>query len=359
MNNIPPLKLGTAYHGNRMPHHARKDLEDIVSCGMNLVVHMLSQNDISRHKERIKDIVAISNELGLEVWLDCWGIIGPPGDVGNFLAYHPECHMRYSDGNLAPVHACLRHPQTKQHIHEWIDAAEYVGGKNIFWDELHMPYKTANGKKIYSCTCPLCQKAFKEKYGKDMPEFATEETEEFGIDTMVGFMRDVTDYSASKGMKNVTCMMMTGDLKLTFDQLEKFYSIPNLDNIGSDPYWSPVPNVCPNPDVYKFVYDISKENVRLSNKYQKDHNLWIKAYSIAPGTENDIILAAEAAYNAGARTIISWSYYGGESNNYASKHALATWTANKDAVRRLRNKEIDRVLKECEKTMPSVYENDK
>ena len=37
-----PLRLGAAYHGNRMPVHARADLLDMATHGMDLVVHMFS-----------------------------------------------------------------------------------------------------------------------------------------------------------------------------------------------------------------------------------------------------------------------------------------------------------------------------
>ena len=37
-----PLRLGAAYHGNRMLHHAQHDLLDMATHGMDLVVHMFS-----------------------------------------------------------------------------------------------------------------------------------------------------------------------------------------------------------------------------------------------------------------------------------------------------------------------------
>ena len=53
---MKPLRLGTAYHGNRMPRHAREDLLDIATHGMDLVVHMFSHTDWDRHKMVMKDI---------------------------------------------------------------------------------------------------------------------------------------------------------------------------------------------------------------------------------------------------------------------------------------------------------------
>ena len=68
------LRLGAAYHGNRMPHHAREDLLDMATHGMDLVVHMFSHTDWDRHKMVMKDMIAMSEDIGLEVWVDNWGL---------------------------------------------------------------------------------------------------------------------------------------------------------------------------------------------------------------------------------------------------------------------------------------------
>ena len=101
--NPKPLKLGAAYHGNRMPHHAREDMRDMMRSGMDLVVHMFSHTDWDRHKNKMKEILDISHEVGLETWVDNWGLSGPPGDKSHFLSYHPEAHQIYSDGAMDPV----------------------------------------------------------------------------------------------------------------------------------------------------------------------------------------------------------------------------------------------------------------
>ena len=80
--------------------------------------------------------------------------------------------------------------------------------------------------------------------------------------------------------------------------------------------------------------------------YGKDHNIWIQTYSTPRGREEEIVEAAAAAYDAGARTIIAWGYYGSESNNYAAKNPEKTWTATCAAFRRVREMERDRILGE-------------
>ena len=79
-----PLILGAAYHGNRMPHHAREDMRDMMRNGMDLVVHMFSHTDWDRHKEKMREILSISEEVGLESWVDNWGLAGRPATNPTF-----------------------------------------------------------------------------------------------------------------------------------------------------------------------------------------------------------------------------------------------------------------------------------
>ena len=342
------LQLGAAYHGNRMPHHARQDLLDMSTHGMDLVVHMFSHTDWDRHKMVMKDIITMSNDFGLEVWVDNWGLGGPPGDKSHFLAYYPDSHMYLSNGDMDPVHACLNSPDFRKFTKEWIDTVHFIGGRTIFWDEPHMPQKKVDGKTYYGCTCPRCRKLFEEKYGRPMPEESDADAAAFGTDSIVDYFREMTEYSASKGMKNVVCVML-GTYGMSLEVVDRICSLPHMDNVGSDPYW--VGKQAQNPDlnVYNFVYEGTKENLRVANQFEKDHNIWIQTYSNPRGKEEDIIVATEAAYDAGARTIIAWGYYGSESNDYAAQNAPVTWAKTCEAMQRVRNFERDRILAENRK----------
>lgn len=345
---MKPLRLGTAYHGNRMPKHAKEDLMDIATHGMDLVVHMFSHADWTRHKMVMKDILEMSVEAGLEPWVDNWGLGGPPGDVSHFLAYYPDSHMMLSNGELAPVHACLNSPDFRRFMKEWIDTVEFIGGKTIFWDEPHMPTKKVGDKKYYGCTCPRCKKLFEEKYGRPMPEFADEDAERFGTDTIVDYLREMTEYSHAKGITNAVCVML-GTYGMSLEVVDKICSLPYMDNIGSDPYWLGVKAQNPDLNVYKYVLDGCRENLRVANQFHKDHNVWLQTYNNPRGQEEDIIQAAEAAYDSGARTILTWGYYGSSSNDYAAKNPAVTWAKTCEAMQRIRNFERDRILAENRK----------
>ena len=78
MNN-KRLKTGVAYYGNRMLSHAIADMKDIARSDMDIVVHMLTHNDIERSFPVMRDIFKATEDEGLEVWVDNWGLGGSGG----------------------------------------------------------------------------------------------------------------------------------------------------------------------------------------------------------------------------------------------------------------------------------------
>ena len=97
------LNLGVAYHGNRMLKHVKEDMKDIVDHHMNTVVHMFTHNDMNRHKNVMKEIFDVTKDFGLDIWVDNWGLGGPPGDLSHILQYYPDSHQVYSDGTVSPI----------------------------------------------------------------------------------------------------------------------------------------------------------------------------------------------------------------------------------------------------------------
>ena len=55
----------------------------------------------------------------------------------------------------------------------------------------------------------------------------------------------------------------------------------------------------------------------------------------------EIILGADAAYDAGARTILVWGFRGGESNDYRAKNPDLTWKVIGDAMQRIKERDRD------------------
>ena len=82
----------------------------------------------------------------------------------------------------------------------------------------------------------------------------------------------------------------------------------------------------------------------MADTFKKDHNIWVQAYGFEAGREDEIVIAAEAAYDAGARTILTWSFRGGESNDYRAENTDRIWQITGEAFGRLRSRWYDEIL---------------
>ena len=332
------LKTGVAYHSNRILKHVEEDMRDIIDHDFNLVVHMLTHNDWDRHRRIMKQIVGITEGFGLEVWLDNWGLGGPPGDKSHFLAYYPGSHQIYNTGEMDPVRACLNSPDFRRFTKEWIDLVQEVGGKTILWDEPHLVGKDIeDGKpRVWSCRCETCQELFRENYGQAMPVEFTQEVAEFRLRTIVNYFQDVTAHSAAQDIKNAIVVMLGEGIGINLSTIEEIAKITTMDNVGSDPYW-----YGGTAQPYQYVYSATKKNLQIAEKYGKDHNLWIQGFTVPHGREEEIVLATDAAYDAGARTILVWGFRGSESNDYRAEYPELAWKVIGDAMRRIKDRERD------------------
>lgn len=341
MIHTQPHKLikGVAYHGNRILRHVETDMRDIVEHHFNAVAHMFSHTDWDRHSKIMKEIIQITKGYGLDVWVDNWGLGGPPGDKSHFLSYYPDSHQMYSDGSMDPVRVCLNSPDFRKFTIEWIDKVKEIGGNSIFWDEPHLAAKSMeNGKpKVWSCHCQRCQKLFREQFEYDMPVQFSEDVEKFRIWSIVDYFREVTEYSEAKGMENIVCVMLGSSFGINLDTIDQIGSLKTMHNIGSDPYWLGHKDVNP----YEFVYNATKHNLEICKKFNKDHNIWIQGYGTPPGREEEIVWATDAAYDAGARNIWVWGFRGSESNDYRSFFPDLTWKTVGEAMLRITNRHHD------------------
>ena len=330
------LIKGVAYHGNRMLTHIREDMQDIAASGFNSVLHMFTHNDWDRHKNIMKEIFDITRDYGLDIWVDNWGLGGPPGDKSHFLSYYPDAHQVSSDGKISPVHVCFNNSAFVDFTKRWIDAVFDAGGRKLFWDEPNMRDFSEGSTRLWTCCCDNCKKLFAERYNMDMPNIITKEVDEFRKWTISNYFQTVATHAKEKGMYNSVCVMFTDtldDANFGVD-LDSICSTPALDSIGSDPYWG---GSCAQSyeNVYSFVYNKSKLNIDLCEKHKKDHNVWLQTHYNPIGREEEIIAAADAIYDSGARTIFAWGYRGSDANDYRSKSPDRTWYTTKAAFERI------------------------
>lgn len=330
------LNLGVAYHGNRLMKHVKEDMQDIVAHNMNLVVHMFTHNDMKRHKNVLKETFDVTRDAGLDFWVDNWGLGGPPGDVSHILQYYPDSHQVYSDGEVDPVRVCFNSPGYLKFTKEWLDMVKECGGDKIFWDE---PHFNKNNNGGFSCCCPRCKKLFEEKYGHPMPTELTDEVIEFRVDSIRNYFSAVTSYAKLLGMENIVCLMPSEEYLM-----RALMELPEVSDVGTDPYW-----INSNDDPYGYVYNRSKGFIDTAKELNKNTHIWLQTYHNPAGKEDDIYMAAEAAYDAGARTIIAWSYRGGEACDYRADNCDLVWQVTGDAMRRLKDRYLDELREQKRK----------
>jgi len=131
------------------------------------------------------------------------------------------------------------------------------------------------------------------------------------------------------------CVMLGASHGINLETIDRISALDTLDNVGSDPYWIGHKDVNP----YQFVYEATGKNLEICNRFNKDHNIWIQCFGVPRGREEEIIYATEAAYDAGARTILAWGFYGSDANDYRARNPELTWKVMGDAMSRILNRE--------------------
>ncbi len=302
-------QLGVSYFGNRFLSHAKTDLDRLAGC-CDYVVHTVSESDLSYHKSIMSKIFNETRKRGLEVWADPWGLGGVFGGeaYSKFLLDHRKAWQVMSDGRFVPG-ACMNRPEFRSYVMEWVLSVRDMGAQVIFWDEPHMVFDLdSEWDGIYSCTCEICQQAFKKKYGAAQPPRLNEHAREFRRDTIKNFLGQLMAFSKSKGLKNALCLYaFKGNAE--YDLIWKeAASAPDLDIFGCDPYW----RWRSRQDPEAHVKDFSKRVIDATKPFNKQTQIWIQAMRLPAQAESEILRACQAARDEGISHLAAWSYDGGE-----------------------------------------------
>ncbi len=319
------MKTGVAYHDVRSLPHARADLEDMVAHNCNFVVHTFSETDLSYYTRTMKDIVQASHDLGLEVYIDPWGVGGIFGGeaLSRFIAENLDDRQVLLKGKSAPA-ACMNSTNFRSFMKVWVDTAAALGSDIVFWDEPHfyMVDWFVEGAKTdnWACHCSTCRKLFEERYGHPMLREMDEEAIEFREHTIVDFFSEMGDYAKSCGLKNALCVLPEEEPLRGVSNWEVLTSIPSLDIFGTDPYWA-----LRGYPVEPYVRDSTIKAKTLCEKYGLELQMWVLAFLIEEGKEDEVARAAEIFYEEGARNIAAWSYGGGGWTYARSENASKVW----------------------------------
>ncbi|MFH1258793.1 MAG: hypothetical protein ABII74_03090 [Elusimicrobiota bacterium] len=302
------LKLGVSYFGNRFYGHAQKDLDEIAR-HCNFVVHTFSETDFHYHQSCLKDIFAYSKKLGLEVWVDPWGVGGVFGgeSFSKILLDNRDCWQRLSNGQYVPA-LCINNREFRRFLKSWIETAGKLGAEVIFWDEPHLFMSPLlEMREIYSCTCMACREIFDQLYHQAMPEEINDQLRLFHRKIIKEFLVDLFRLTKKKNLKNALCLYALAGYPEYDLFWEEIASAPELDIFGCDPYW----RLNKKEDPAKYVGFFSKKVYDTCQRNNKEGQIWLQAMSLPEGKEKEIVTAAQSAFQAGIRNFAGWSYDGG------------------------------------------------
>ena len=329
------ITTGVAYFGNRTLRHVRADLEDIAQSGFDYVVHCFTESDLLDGLESMRQIVAMTHELGMQVQVDPWGVGGVFGGeaFSKFVAWEMDACQVLADGSSVGI-ACLYNPKLRTFVHRWIDAAIDIGADVMFWDEPHwFPgdlwfYGEARGDEAvrWSCRCSDCQSRFAATFGHDMPTAFTEEVIQFRIDAVLDILRDIIGYASNRGVTQTLCLLPHGQHHklVNLPDWRPFAALPGIDRFGTDAYWAVSPPVAMDP----FLPMNAAEVNRLCTEYGLKNQFWIQGYNFAAGHEWEPVRAIQIALENGMTDLPVWAYRGCEAMSRLWPGDIdATWNA--------------------------------
>jgi len=323
------MRYGVSYFGNRILKHVEEDMKELKEIGFDVIVHTFSENDHKFYFRTMKDIVKLTKDLGMEVWIDPWGVGGIFGGeaFSNFLIENPS-EWQITNRGRAVGSACFNSPKFREYMKRWLEAAVETGADAVFWDEPHF-HILKDFPKEWTCRCERCREKFKETYGHDMPEEFTEEVSNFRNETIKDFFEEVLSYSKKLGMKNVICFLPFESELFGLKDYESIAKIENVDNIGSDPYWMAF-KLKMNP----FLKETTQKILKLSSKYGKENHIWLQAFKVPRGREEDIVKGAKILKKENVDTVLFWGVFACKHiSSIAPDDPEKTWEVVKQIVR--------------------------
>ena len=303
------MKSGISYFGNRIPEHYReRDFPEIVSTGCTYVLHTFSEEDMRFYRESVREMVQDTRRAGLEVYVDPWGVGGIfAGEAfSDFLVQHPETWQVRADDMRVPA-ACPNNAQFRAYMREWLDAAAELAPDVVFWDDPHLyfpPGPIGEGRE-WTCRCAQCQELYRQRYGQPMPVRMTPEVADFREDSLAEFIRWGCAYARGKGMRNTLGLLAFDDPEHTFVHWEKVAALPEVDALAVSIF----------PQLFhqerdRFVSQWARRTVELCRANGKEPVVWLQAFLIGAGEEEELAKIAEMAYQEGVRNVAAWGFRG-------------------------------------------------
>jgi hypothetical protein len=310
------MLVATSYFGNRILRHVRADVRRLRQQSFDIVVHTFSENDLRFYQKTVRDIVEVTREAGMRVWIDPWGVGGIFGGeaFSDAALHHRDWLQVAANGDKVPA-CCPSNPGFQSFMREWTDAALETGADAVFWDE---PHFYSDEKEGLGCYCKHCR-----------------DIAESGKSAIGSFLVEICVRVKNRDRKNVVCVLpATLERKEALDWIE-ISTLGNVMNLGSTPFWG-----MQRTDPEKHVALIGRELLAVASRAGVETHLWIQGFRIPAGREDEIRRSTIAAGELGINVIAIWGFDACESmSSLACERPQIAWAAFLKAIRQLRDRE--------------------
>jgi len=302
MTTSPP-RAGSSFFGVRIPRHVQRDMADLAARGYTGVLHTFSENDFAYYRDTMAEIVSLSHAAGLSVLASPWGLGRTFGGEAEsrWVAFHPEECQVLDDGRRVAA-ACLNSPAYREFCKEWADWVLECGVDSVFWDEpawVVPAHVGVDDATRWTCRCDRCA----ERFGGPVPGELTPAVRSFREQSVVDFLREVTDHVAARGGTNTICLLPATEGAQGLADWDEVAALPSLATLATDPYWKHWDEAA-GPFVRRFA--------RLLRETAERHGigaqLWVPSFGLDRQDIPELEAAVAAAREEGADDLWTWGY---------------------------------------------------
>ena len=316
-------RVGCSYFGVRIPRHVQRDMADLAARGYTGVLHTFSENDLTYYRDTMAEIVAISRDAGLSVLASPWGLGRTFGGEAEsrWVAFHPEERQMLDDGRLVAA-ACLNSPAYRDFCKEWADWVLECEVDSVFWDEPAWVVPADVGvddPARWTCCCERCS----ERFGAPVPSELTAEVRRFREESVVDFLREVTDHVAGRGGSNTVCLLPATEGAQGLADWDEVAALPGLATLATDPYWKHWDEAAD-----AFVQRFARLLCETAERHDVGAQLWVPSFGLDHEDIPDLEAALAAAREEGVDDLWTWGYEAcGHMTHLATPDALLVWDA--------------------------------
>jgi N-acetylmuramic acid 6-phosphate etherase len=296
-------RAGCSYFGVRIPRHVRRDMADLAARGYTGVLHTFSENDFAYYRDTMAEIVEISHAAGLSVLASPWGLGRTFGGEAEsrWVAFHPEDCQVLDDGRRVAA-ACLNSPAYRNFCMEWADWVLECGVDSVFWDEpawVVPAHVGVDDAERWTCRCDRCA----ERFGGPVPGELTPEVRRFREESVVGFLREVTDHVAERGGSNTICLLPATEGTQGLADWNEVAALPGLAVLATDPYWKHWDEAAG-----RFVRRFARLLRETADRHGVGAQLWVPSFGLDRSDIPELEAAVAAAREEGVDDLWTWGY---------------------------------------------------